>query len=77
MVVNEQHINTGDYIITYYNKYGSRLRDLTESAPCLQQARDTANRRLFDPDDISKQDSHHLPTAFTIDRRIDNSEQKK
>jgi hypothetical protein len=77
MVENEQHINPSDYIITFYNKYGSKLRDMTESAACLEHAREIANHRLFDPADISKQDSHHLPTAFTIDRRIDNSEQKK
>lgn len=70
----DQHVKVGDYIIHYYNKYGSRLRDMTESVSSLQQARDTANSRLFDVADISQQEQHHLPTAYTIDRRIDNSE---
>ena len=72
----DQHVKTGDYIIHYYNKYGSHLRDMTETCTCLQQARDTGNRRLFDQADISQQEQHYLPTAYTIDRRIDNSETK-
>lgn len=72
----DQHVKTGDYIIRFYNKYGAHIRDLDDSASCLQQARDTANRRLFDESDISQQEHHYLPTAFTIDRRIDNSETK-
>lgn len=70
----DQHVKAGDYIIHYYNKYGAHLRDMTESVSRLQQARDAANRRLFDVADISQQEQHYLPTAFTIDRRIDNSE---
>jgi len=71
---NKQHIKTGDYIITYYNKYGAALKDLTDTAKSLEQAKDMGERRQFDVADISQTDTHHLPVAFTVDRRIHNSE---
>lgn len=69
----QQHVKPGDYIITYYNKYGAVLKDLTDTAKTLEQAKDMGERRQFSADDISQTETHHLPVAFTIDRRIYNA----
>lgn len=72
--MSNQHVNTGDYIVTYYNKYGAVLKDLTDTAKTLEQAKDMGERRQFNVEDISQTETHHLPVAFTVDRRIYTSE---
>jgi hypothetical protein len=71
--MSTQHTKTGDYIITFYNKYGAILKDLSETAKTLEQAKDMGERRQFNVDDISQDETHHLPVAFSVDRRIYNS----
>lgn len=68
-------ITTGHYVIQYRNKYGARLIDMDESAPNLETAKAKGERRLFSSDD--PEDSHVMPSAFTVDRRIYNSEDNR
>lgn len=74
MVNGTQHIKPGDYIVTFYNKYGAVLKDLTDTAKTLEQAKDMGERKQWHVDDISQTETHHLPVAFTVDRRIYTSE---
>jgi cytochrome c oxidase assembly protein Cox11 len=76
-MVDNQHIKPGEYLILFYNKYGAVLKDLTETAKTLEHAKDIGERRQFNVDDISQDETHHLPVAFTVDRRIYNSEETK
>lgn len=67
-------LKTGDYIIHYFNRYGSRLKDLEQAAASLGQAQDMGNARLFDPESIKDRDeNHYLPVSFVVDRRVFNS----
>ena len=75
--MHEQHTKTGEYLIKFYNKHGALLRDLTYLASNLEHAKDIGNLKIYDPGDISETEAHYLPTAFTIDRRIVNSEEPK
>ena len=68
-------IKTGEYVISYYNKYGAKLKYLQDRATNLGMAKDIANRRVFDI--VDQADIHYLPTSFTIDRRIVNSMEAK
>jgi hypothetical protein len=63
-------IKTGDYIINYFNHYGARLKDLQDSAECLQFAQDKAESRIVSGDFNGE---HCMPVSYTIDRRIENS----
>lgn len=65
---------TGHYIINYYNKYGVRLADLSDTAPNLEAAKQKAERRQFEPQ--TADDNHSMPASYTVDRRIFNSEDK-
>lgn len=67
-------MKTGDYIITHYNKYGAVLKDLTDIAKTLEDAKYIGKLRQFDVNDISENETHYMPVAFTVDRRIYNSE---
>ena len=64
-------VKTGDYIISYFNHYGARLKDLQDSAECLAMAEDKAENRLQAAGDFNGE--HYLPVSFTIDRRVKNS----
>jgi len=65
-------LKTGDYIIHYYNRYGSRLKDLEQSATCLAMAQDLAAHRI-DSANGDFHGEHYLPVSFVVDRRIFNS----
>lgn len=64
-------VKTGDYIISYFNHYGARLKDLQDSAECLAMAEDKAESRLQVGDDYKRE--HYIPVSYTIDRRVKNS----
>lgn len=76
-MVDNQHIKTGEYLILFYNKYGAVLKDLSETAKTMEQAKDIGERRQFNVDDISQDETHHLPVEFSVDRRIYNSGDSK
>ena len=63
-------VNTGDYKIEFYDGYGAKLRDMTDTAVSLESAQLLAAGRLAPT--IGDGD---LATAksFSIDRRIFNS----
>ena len=55
---------TGEYIIQYYSRKGTKLKDLTETAECLLYAEDLAKETLH-MDSLAK--------SYTIDLRLQNS----
>jgi hypothetical protein len=63
-------LNTGEYKVDYYDGYGSKLRDMTETAVSLDESHTVAKARL----DTTLTDGD-LATAksYTVDRRIFNS----
>ena len=63
-------IKTGEYIISYFNHYGARLKDLQDSAECMAMAEDKAESRILAGDFSGE---HCMPVSYTIDRRIKNS----
>lgn len=72
-----ENINTGDYVVLYFNKHGSNLRDLTHPAQNMQLAIDTGNRHLWDIDTLNADEHHILPTSFRVLRLVHNSEENK
>lgn len=63
--------NTGDYIITMYDGYGAKLRDLTAIASNVTAAVAVGEAKVVDDGDIA------TAKSFTVDRRIYNSLDKK
>lgn len=63
-------INTGDYKIEFYDGYGAKLRDMTDTAVSLESSQLLAAGRL-----APTVNDGDLATAksFSIDRRIFNS----
>jgi len=61
-------INTGQYIIYYYNNKGSKLKDIAETCNKLTDARELAEETLE-----SSEDLWYNAVSYTIDRRLINS----
>ena len=64
-------MDTGDYIIYYYDHRGTRIRDLTETCSCgIVGAEAIAEDMLVGYKILDQQP---LPVSFAIDRRCRNS----
>lgn len=56
-------LNTGDYLLRHYNRYGQPLKQYDQLHRCLTEAQEAGVSALGN-DDI---------TSFTVDRRLFNS----
>jgi len=61
-------IDTGNYLIQYYNKKGTKLKSLTEEAFTLMGAREVAEEAKE-----STNETWADVVSYTIDRRLANS----
>lgn len=65
-----QPAKTGEYTVSFYNGYGTKLRDLKDKSGCLTAAQALGDARLLELKEDGNLDTPH---SFTIDRRIFNS----
>lgn len=63
-------IETGNYALTFYNRYGAKLKDLTQKQRCYTEARALGDRTIRE---CKETEDRLAPTSYTVDRRIYNS----
>jgi len=64
-------METGDYILYYFDHKGSKLKDLTETCSCgLVGAEAIAEDMIFA---YKVKGTYPLPVSYAIDRRVINS----
>jgi peroxiredoxin len=63
-------METGSYVVYFFNRYGTKLKDLTEFADSVMAAKELGQEILTTSNEIVKL---HKPVSFAIDRRIYNS----
>jgi hypothetical protein len=66
-------LKTENYIITYFNRYGARLKFLQHFSSSLTDAQAIANETLAGVGLTAADKDHYEPVSFAIDRRIFNS----
>ena len=63
-------LNTGEYLIKYYTRVGSKIPELTETALSIMAAKEMAEETIIIEEALN---SGHNPVSFTVDRRVYNS----
>jgi peroxiredoxin len=63
-------METGSYIVYFFNRYGTKLKDSTQFADSLMDARKLGAEVLAGAEGF---DRTHKPVSFAVDRRIYNS----
>lgn len=66
-------INTGDYVIQFYNRVGARLKDREDKRDSLSSAKKQGTYITTLAASSKSTEASYRPTSFTIDRRIFNS----
>ena len=66
-------INTGEFVIGYYNHYGSRLKTLNQVCSNLVISHQIAKDFIQCDTNVKNQDEKMVACSYTLDRRIYNS----
>lgn len=69
-VKKELSLETGSYVVYFFNRYGTKLKDSTQAADSLLAARSLGVEVLSGAEGFDKM---HKPVSFAVDRRIYNS----
>jgi len=63
-------VKTGDYLIQYYSRIGTKIKALTETAESLEDAKEIGEETIIIEEVRSP---INPPVSITIDRRVYNS----
>jgi hypothetical protein len=63
-------METGSYIVYFFNRYGTKLKGLEIPADSVMAAMEAGHALL---QNTTETDKNHKPVSFAVDRRIFNS----
>lgn len=65
-------IKAGQYIIQYYNRVGTKIKDLTGPSDTYTNSKEMGEETIA----LAEEGEDVKPTSFTVDRRLYNSMDK-
>ena len=63
-------ITTGNYEVVFYNRYGTKLKELSVEQRCYTEARALGVSTI---QDSQEKEDRLKPSSYTVDRRLYNS----
>ena len=64
---------TGDFVIKYYNHYGSALKSLATNSVNMTISHEIAKAFILCDANKNNEDDHAVAASYTVDRRVYNS----